>query len=283
MGTRYMDSSMPWEAQEEALHLVPELPIIPRAPTVAASRRKGFVPGPPSPDFDRSEEAIITSSFLAPEDLPLPGVEARTEFAQQGVLIADLLRTTFAQRRYGPARYRLHIVEPNGPSTGGGRQARQPLSLVSRKESVPAIVCGWVNVAQREAQVRSYGVMAQRYERRHGSTPRLTEEEYGRFLDKLMDTLFDGGFQIVHLVSDDEESQPARKSVRWLQRSSRSGLGVALLVVLAFALGMNAEFLAPGLQQVPGALSQAGSWVEEGISWLSQVPSWIRYFWHLFY
>jgi hypothetical protein len=257
---------------------------LPKAPTVSASRKSAYVPLPPPVPgpWEDSREAIITSSFRAPEDLPLPGLELRTEFAHQGVLIADLLRETFAHRRYGPARYRLHIEEPAGPSTGGGRQARQPLSLVSRKEPVPAIVCGWVDVAQKEAQVRSYGVVAQRYESRHGYPPKLSQEEYERFIDKLMDTLFDGGFQIVHLVSD-EESEPGMKGMRWLRRASRPSLRVALLTVGAFALGLNAERLAPGLMQAPTWLSQAGSWFSLGLSSLAQFPSWVQTLAHYFH
>jgi hypothetical protein len=249
--------------------------VLPKAPTVSASRKSSYVPlPPPVPDEDESSDAIITSSFRAPEDLPLPGVAMRTEFAQQGVLMADLLRETFAHRRYGPARYRLRIEEPAGPSTGGGVQARQSLTLVSRREPVPAIVCGWVNVSQREAQVRSYGVVARRYESRHGYPPKITEEEYERFIDKMMDTLFDGGFQIIHLVSD-EDTGAAMQGVRWLRRATRPSLRVALLVVTAFALGLNAERLAPGLMQAPAWLSQAGTWLSQGMHWVAQVPSWI--------
>jgi len=254
---------------------------LPQAPK-ATPRKSAHVPlPPPVPDLDSVDE-IITSSFRAPEDLPLPGQQMRTEFANQGALMADLLKETFAQRRYGPAKYRLHIEEPSGPSTSGGRQARQPLSLVSRKEPVPAIVCGWVNVAQKEAQVRSYGVVARRYESRHGYPPKLSQDEYERFLDKLMDTLFDGGFQILHLVSD-EDAGLATKGARWLRRSSRPSLRVALLVVMAFALGMNAERLVPGLMQAPAWLSQAGTWLDQGMDWLAHLPSVIRVLAHYFH
>lgn len=256
---------------------------LPKAPA-ATAQRKSYVPlPPPVPEpWDDSGDAIITSSFRAPEDLPLEGPAVITELAQQGVLTADLLHETFAHRRYGPVRYRLHIEEPAGLSTGGGRQTRQTLTLVSRKHPVPAIVCGWVDVAQREAQIRSYGIVAQRYEDRHGSPPRLSEEEYERFLDKLMDTLFDGGFQVLHLVSD-EGSNRAVQSARWLMRSCRPSLRVSLWVVGAFALGLSAERLVPGIQQVPGWLSQAGSWVSQAVSWVAHLPSWIAALAHAFH
>lgn len=249
--------------------------VLPKAPA-ATAQRKSYVPLPPpvAEPWDESGDAIITSSFRAPEDLPLEGPAVMTGFAQQGVLMADLLRETFANRRYGPVRYRLHIEEPSGPSTGGGRQARQPLTLISRKHPVPAIVCGWVDVAQKEAQVRSYGIVAQRYEDRHGYPPKISEEEYERFLDKLMDTLFDGGFQILHLVSD-EGSSRAVQSARWLMRSCRPSLRVSLLVMGAFALGLSTERLVPGIQQVPGWLAQAGSWLSQGISWAAHLPTWL--------
>lgn len=257
--------------------------VLPKAPA-ASSQRPAYVPlPPPVPEpWGDSGEGIITSSFRAPEDLPIPGVATRTKFAEQGALMADLLKETFAHRTYGPMRYRLHLEQPSGPSTGGGHQARQPLTLVSRKGLVPAIVCGWVNVAQREAQVRSYGIVAQRYASRHGAAPQLSEEEYERFVDKLMDTLFDGGFQIVHLVSDENLGLASQGLRRWM-RSARPSLRVTLLAVGAFALGLSAERWVPGLQQAPAALSQAGTWMAQGITWIAELPSLIRALSHAFH
>jgi hypothetical protein len=180
-------------------------------------------------------------------------------------LSTELVKETFAQRRYGPARYKLQIEEAK---SGGGLLGQQPLMLVARKEPVPPIFCGWVDPAQGEAQLRSYGVLVRRYERRHGQPPPLSEEEYDRFLDKLMDTLFDGGFQILHLVSDEEEIRPSGWSGRFLPRSFRTGLGVTVLLIGAFALGLNAAHLLPWLlQQVPTWIALTSSIIEQGISW----------------
>jgi hypothetical protein len=185
-------------------------------------------------------------------------------------LSTELLRETFAQRRYGPARYRLHIEEEKN-SLG-----QQPLTLIARKEPVAPLLIGWVDLAQGEAQVRSYGVLVHRHERRHGEPPSLSEEEYDRFLDKLMDTLFDSGFQILHLVSDEEEARPAGWKRRWLQRSFRSGPGAILLVLGAFALGLNAARLLPWLfQHVPAWIAQAGSWATQVVSWGTRILSWL--------
>jgi hypothetical protein len=207
---------------------------------------------------------LPTSSLRFPEDVQLQEPTVPTEPVHQRMLSTDLLKETFAQRRYGPARYRLHIEEAKSTGT-----SQQPLMLLARREPVPPLLCGWVDLAQGEAQVRSYGVLVRRHERRHGEPPPLSEEEYDRFLDKLMDTLFDGGFQILHLVSDEEEARPSGWKRRWLRRSFRSGLGGMLLIVGAFALGLNAAHLVPWLfQHVSTWIALASSWIEQAASWL---------------
>jgi hypothetical protein len=208
----------------------------------------------------------ITSSLRAPEDVLWGEPTIPMGPPRRGPLSTELVTETFAQRRYGPARYRLHIEEAK--SGGGGLAGQQPLMLIARKETLPSIFCGWVDPAQGEAQLRSYSVLVHRYERRHGEPPPLSEEEYDRFLDKLMDTLFDGGFQILHLVSNEEELQPSGWRGRFLRRSFLTGLGVTLLVMGAFALGLNAAHLVPWLvQHVPTWVTLTGSAIEQGISW----------------
>jgi hypothetical protein len=265
----------PWEAQEDAIKLVPDLPIIPkapqvipRAPSVNTRQRQAYVP-PPPPVPDESVE-LPTSSLRFPEDVVLHEPTVPTQPVRRRALSTEPLKEMFAQRRYGPARYRLHIAE------GQNSVGQQPLTLVARKEPVAPLLIGWVDLEQGEAQVRSYGVLVHRHERRHGEPPSLSEEEYDRFLDKLMDTLFDSGFQILHLISDEEELRPAGWKRRWLQRSFRSGLGAALLVVGAFALGLNVARLVPWLfQHVPAWIAQASSWAAQAASWTARLLSWL--------
>lgn len=249
--------SLPWNAREEALQLVSgDLPILPRVPFIPVVTQPGYVP-PPPPLADPFEAPHRTSSLRAPEDQALPrhGAEFRTTFSNEAALIADLLRTRFGKRRYGTVHYRLRIDEPGGPSTAGGRLARQSLSLVARKNAAPAIVCGWVDVAKKEAQLRSYGMVVKRQQRHHGSVPALSAQEYERFLQKLMHTLFEGGIRLVLHVPDEQESQQAPTARR---SPLLTVLGVLGLVALGFVLGMNAERLAP--------------WFEQASSWLG--PTW---------
>jgi hypothetical protein len=215
---------------------------------------------------------LPTSSLRFPEDVQLREAAIPTEPLLRRPLSTALLEETFAQRRYGPARYRLHIEEAK--SNGGSQQA---LMLVTRKEPVPPLLCGWVDLAQGEAQLRSYGILVRRHERRHGEPPPLSEEEYDRFLDKLMDALFDEGFQILHFVSDEEELRPSGWLSRWLRRSFRSGLGAMLLILGAFALGLNAARLLPWLSQhLPSWIALASSWIEQAASWTARLLAWIQ-------
>ena len=255
----HQNTARPWE-------------FIPKAPPAVprTGQRPAYVTPeppllPPVPD-EPLELRRISSSLRAPEDVLWGEPTIPTGPPRRDPLSTELVKETFAQRRYGPARYKLHIEESR--SGGGGLAGQQPLMLVARKEPVPPIFCGWVDPAQGEAQLRSWGVLVRRYERRHGEPPPLSEEEYDRFLDKLMDTLFDSGFQILHLVSDDEELRPSGWKSLFLQRSFRTGLGVALLVMGAFALGLNAAHLVPKLfQQVPTWIALTSSAIEQGFSW----------------
>lgn len=206
----------------------------------------------------------LTPSAQIPQGAEPPGeIDLRTSFSNKAAMIADLIKATFSRRSYGRAPYRLRIDEPDGPSTGGGRQARQPISLVTNLESSPAVVCGWVDVAKKESQLRSYGVVTKRHKNRYGADLDITEEEYEGFLNELVDTLFYGGIKILVQVPDEpdpHQQQVAQTGGQPQSRSGRSGLGTFLLVTLTFALGvgagLNAERFAPLIEQLKALIGQ---------------------------
>jgi hypothetical protein len=195
---------------------------------------------PPVPDED------TTGQLIAPlDEEPEP---LRTAFSTRAVLIADLLRDTFSRRFFGRSPYRvLRVDEPEGPSTAGGRLARQSISLVAREGPAPSVVCGWVDTAKEEAHLRCYESVALRYASHHGMELDLSPEHYERFLETLVEALISGGIKVRVLVLDEEgvalkQSQAAEGPAP--RARGRRGWGSRLLV-LTFVLGLVAGRLVP--------------------------------------
>jgi hypothetical protein len=178
----------------------------------------------------------------------------RTVFSSRAALIADLLRDKFSSRFFGRPPYRvLRVDEPEGPSTAGGRLARQPISLVSRQGSAPSIVCGWVDTAKGEAQLRSYESVSKRYESHHGVQIDLSAEHYERFLNDLETTFMAGGIKVRVLVGDEPGAPPAQGQGQGQAQAPRATAARArskpktriFPVVLAFLLGLAAGRVVP--------------------------------------
>ncbi|WP_375768124.1 hypothetical protein NR798_41665 [Archangium gephyra] len=190
-----------------------------------------------------------TGKLVAPlDEEPEP---LRTAFSTKAVLIADLLRDTFARRMFGRSPYRvLRVDEPEGPSTAGGLLARQSISLVARQGSAPSVVCGWVDTAREEAHLRCYESVALRYQSHHGMELDLSPEHYERFLETLVETLISGGIKVRVLVLDEEglALKQARAAVEGGGPApgarGRRGWGSRLLA-LTFVLGLVAGRLVP--------------------------------------
>jgi hypothetical protein len=217
----------------------------PKVPPVFT--QPNYVPPPPpviSP--------IVTAPHLTtvpPADAPPPELDLRTTFSNKAAMVADLVKATFARRSYGMAPYRLRIDEPDGPSTAGGLHARQPISLVAHLDSAPPIVVGWVDVAKKESQLRTYDVVKRRHQSRFTSPLELTANEYEQFLNELVETLFYGGIKIMLQVPDDEPAPgqsvqspvqgPGHAQVQAQpQTSGRGCLGTLFILTVTFATGV---------------------------------------------
>jgi hypothetical protein len=289
---------LPWEAEEDALSRLPTraqplppiasgpaqdlvypphgppvlVPIntephyLAQAPKVPIVTQPNYVPPPPP-----SVIPIVTAPHLTPSAPPLPaeppseGEAIRTTFSNKAAMVADLVKSTFARRSYGTAPYRLRIDEPDGPSTAGGLHARQPISLISRLESAPPVLVGWVDVSKKESQLRNYAMVLKRHKVRYNAELDINEEEYDRFLNELVETLFYGGIKILLLVPDEEPVAPpgspqAQAQAQAQQSGGRSALGTLFLILVTFALGvgagLNAEHFAPLIERVKAMLPQ---------------------------
>lgn len=171
----------------------------------------------------------------APEE---EGSPLRTMFANHSALLAEELRVGLAKKVYGRGPHRvLRIDEPEGPSTAGGKLARQSISLVPRKGSGPSLVCGWVDVSKREAQLRNFDAVARRYEAHHGEPLELRADEYERFLTDVEEVLTRAVIKVRVMVP--EEAPGARVVAPAVaRRKGVPGFWVLVIAALAFGLGV---------------------------------------------
>jgi hypothetical protein len=160
---------------------------------------------------------------------------SRTHYSTKAALLAHILREKFQHRSFGVAPPRvLRIDEPEGPSTAGGRLARQPLSLVAQGDTAPGAPCGWVDTAKGEAQLRGYELVAARYASRHGVSLDLTPEEYDGFLDTLVEALMAASIKVRVFVPEPASSQVSPRT----RPSPRRRAAQLLALALVFALGV---------------------------------------------
>ncbi|AEI65002.1 hypothetical protein [Corallococcus macrosporus] len=179
----------------------------------------------------------LGAKVVAEEEAPA----LRTMFANHSALLAEQLRDALSAKMYGRGPHRvLRIDEPEGPSTAGGKLARQAISLVPRKGSGPSLTCGWVDVSKREAQLRNFEAVAKRYESHHGEPLEMQAEEYERFLTDVEAVLAQAVIKVRVIVPE----EPGAVRVVGPTVATR-GKGVppmlaGALAVLAFVLGLLA-------------------------------------------
>jgi hypothetical protein len=128
----------------------------------------------------------------APED-PL-----RTALAAKGVNLSALFYVVFENLRIpGTPPRRPRLMAPAGPSTSGGRLARQHLTLdPADGYDGPAVVVGWADPARRLAELRTLRAVDAAYRVRFGQRLDLEPSHYGRFLNEAKAFLIDQGFGV---------------------------------------------------------------------------------------
>ncbi len=106
-----------------------------------------------------------------------------TTYASSVVMLAGIVTSRLNKKPIGKKRPRLLALQPPaGPSTQGGRAARQALMLVADRESA---VCGWVDFVEQSWDLKNYDAMASRYLARFGNEFDLTRLEYEAFIKNL--------------------------------------------------------------------------------------------------
>jgi hypothetical protein len=183
--------------------------------------------------------APVVEPDAEPEAEQPEGGEYRTMFATHAALFAERLKDRFSKKIYGRTPHRvLRIDEPEGPSTAGGKLARQPISLVPRRGTAPTIVCGWVDVARKEAQLRGHESVAKRYEAHHGTPIDIAEEDYERCIDDLSEALTGGGIKVRVVIPEESAARPASSPAPGAGAQGFPLWMVGALGATAFLLGL---------------------------------------------
>lgn len=131
-----------------------------------------------------------------------------TSHAQEAVNSAELINSAFKKRVVGAAiPRRVEVAPPSGPSTSGGKKARQPITLVQPAVQAPAVMIGFLDVAQKSAGLRDYELVAKQYEGRFRAGFDTTKEEYEALRKDLTGMLETIGFKV-------EKDEPREVEVR---------------------------------------------------------------------
>jgi len=108
----------------------------------------------------------------------------RTQVANQAASLADSVTQGFDGYAIGAGAYGVDLSTPDGPSTGGGVQARQHLRLVPRRRGFSTIVVGSVDPVTSTGEIRTFEHVAILHELRFDTEIDIREDEYQDFLGK---------------------------------------------------------------------------------------------------
>lgn len=109
----------------------------------------------------------------------------RTQVANQAASLAETVTDGFDGFHMGAGDYVVDLKGPDGPSTGGGAQARQSIRLVPRRRGYAVVVAGTVDPVTSTAEVRTFEHVAMLHELRFRRPLEINADEYAEFLKKL--------------------------------------------------------------------------------------------------
>jgi hypothetical protein len=163
-----------------------------------------------------------------------------THVAAKALSLAELFDERFQDGLQGPVHFRVELSAPDGPSTGGGKQALQHLKLVPSNGGA-AIVIGTANAQAQTAEIRTFEQIADLYAQRYrGATIPVDVLKYRELCNDLASFLraMKLNVSMVDVESSIERVPPVPGS-NWQLIAIVLGVGVAafgILVVLALVL-----------------------------------------------
>jgi hypothetical protein len=168
-------------------------------------------------------------------------VPRHTIFASQALGLAAMFQALTSKHRLGgnPA-YLPQLAAPDGPSTGGGKQALQHVSLIPEGGG-DTIVIGSANTVEKRTELRSYRHVARTYSQRwRGAQLPFDKESYDELMKQIQAFFSSQSFTVTMLDVAAESERPA---VRVSNPSRSRSLLLSGLLVAAALAGVAAYFL----------------------------------------
>ena len=163
-----------------------------------------------------------------------------TEFASKALGLVQLFNMIVAEPLAGKVTYRVELAAPDGPSTGGGKQATQHIKLVPEGGG-QTLVGGSANQAAKTAELRTYAYLAQQHAARFGGQElTLGKPAWDALVEKLTNFFKTQGLTVT--VTDAEPmpgvsvAQPAEAAgspQKWMAIGAAAALAVAAVAFLA--------------------------------------------------
>lgn len=158
-----------------------------------------------------------------------------TQNAEEGLNAAELINSALKKRVIGEVTPRyVEVLPPSGPSTSGGKRAKQSITLVQTSQPAPAVMIGFLDAAQKTAGIRDYEVVAKQFEARFRFAFETTREEYQALTEDLRGMLATLGYKVVA----DEPREDGRSSLPAPPKDERKPLAIALAVLVVALLGL---------------------------------------------
>jgi hypothetical protein len=160
-----------------------------------------------------------------------------TMFASKALGLAETFKLVLGERKLeGDKTFVAELAAPDGPSTAGGKQALQHVSLIPEGGG-PTLVLGSANPVEHRAELRTYRYVAQMHSQRwKGAPPPFDRAAYDDLLEVIQDFFARRGFTVTLLdaaAAPASGGTPSALGRGWLL----PGLALAAaLVVVIFLL-----------------------------------------------
>lgn len=168
---------------------------------------------------------------------------SRTHFASQAIELSKLLALRFSDDQFGTAPpRRVDVTTPDGPSTDGGRKARQSIVLRPSHGPGDAIICGYIDPARRTAELKTFVVLEREHQARYRTPADISRGEYDRFINQARSFLDDQGIETHLSTVPHVPENPARTKTAHVVVAHTSNWDRITFLILGLALGYGAAF-----------------------------------------